>query len=76
MKHEIVAFGKKYDAPFQYTWSCYKKGDKPCGCCGPCFMRRTAFRRNGLEDPLEYPKEMVFDEVEKNKKDIVNRNNL
>ena len=72
MKHEIVAFGNKYNAPFQYTWSCYKKGDKPCGQCGPCFMRRTAFRRNGLEDPLEYPKDMKFDEVENIKKNIVN----
>ena len=54
MKHEIVAFGNKYNAPFQYTWSCYKDGKLSCGECGPCFMRRTAFRRNGLEDPLKY----------------------
>ena len=73
MKHEIVAFGNKYNAPFKYTWSCYKKGDKPCGQCGPCFMRRTAFRRNGLEDPLEYPKDMKFDEVEDIKKNIVSK---
>ena len=64
MKHEIVAFGKKYGAPFHLTWSCYKKGEIPCGECGPCFMRRTAFRRNGIEDPLPYPETMQFDEVE------------
>lgn len=71
MKHEIVAFGNKYKAPFQYTWSCYKKGEIPCGECGPCFMRRTAFRRNGLEDPLPYPATMKFDEVEKDVGNIV-----
>ena len=68
MKHEIVAFGNKYNAPFQYTWSCYKNEEKPCGQCGPCFMRRTAFRRNGMEDPLQYPETMEFDEVEEIKK--------
>lgn len=71
MKHEIVAFGNKYKAPFELTWSCYKKGEIPCGECGPCFMRRTAFRRNGLEDPLPYPKTMKFDEVEKDVGNIV-----
>ena len=71
MKHEIVAFGNQYNAPFHLTWSCYKKGENPCGECGPCFMRRTAFRRNGLEDPLQYPKMIGFDEVEKESKNIV-----
>ncbi len=71
MKHEIVAFGNRYNAPFHLTWSCYKKGETPCGECGPCFMRRTAFRRNGLEDPLPYPATMKFDEVEKDSKNIV-----
>jgi 7-cyano-7-deazaguanine synthase len=64
MKHEIVKFGYQYNAPFRHTWSCYKDGDKPCGCCGPCFMRRTAFKRNGLTDPLEYPAVIEQDEVE------------
>lgn len=63
MKHEIVAFGNKYHAPFQHTWSCYKNEEKPCGVCGPCFMRRTAFKRNGLKDPLEYPTFIKNDEV-------------
>lgn len=54
MKHEIVKFGLQYKAPFEYTWSCYRDGDKACGHCGPCFMRQTAFARNGLVDPIEY----------------------
>lgn len=64
MKHEIVKFGMKYNAPFHHTWSCYKSGEKPCGRCGPCFMRRMAFKRNGLKDPLEYPDIIPDDEVE------------
>lgn len=54
MKHEIVPFGLKYKAPFEHTWSCYRNGDKACGHCGPCFMRRIAFQRNGMVDPIEY----------------------
>jgi len=54
MKHEIVPFGLKYKAPFEHTWSCYRNGEKACGHCGPCFMRQTAFKRNGLIDPIEY----------------------
>jgi len=54
MKHEIVLFGLECNAPFHLTWSCYKGGEKHCGKCGPCFMRRTAFERNGLVDPVEY----------------------
>lgn len=52
MKHEIVPFGLKYNTPFHLTWSCYRGQDKHCGECGPCFMRKTAFERNGLKDPV------------------------
>jgi len=52
MKHEIIPFGLKYKTPFNLTWSCYKGGEKHCGNCGPCFMRKTAFERNGLKDPV------------------------
>lgn len=62
MKHEIVLFGLKYNAPFHLTWSCYKDGELPCGRCGPCYMRRTAFARNGLTDPLEYPDKEISGE--------------
>jgi 7-cyano-7-deazaguanine synthase in queuosine biosynthesis len=59
MKHEIVKFGLKYNAPFEYTWSCYRDGEKACGHCGPCFMRQTAFQRNGMVDPIQYEKPKV-----------------
>lgn len=55
MKHEIVALGAELNAPFIHSWSCYENGDKHCGQCGPCYMRKKAFEMNGLKDP-------VFDE--------------
>lgn len=52
MKHEIVKEGLRLGVPYHLTWSCYKGGEKPCGDCGPCFMREEAFKRNGTTDPL------------------------
>lgn len=52
MKHEIIPFGMKYGTPYHLTWSCYRDGETHCGKCGPCFMRRKAFERNGLPDPV------------------------
>lgn len=54
MKHEIVALGHQLNAPMHLTWSCYRNGDKHCGRCGPCFMRKTAFRINNLQEVIEY----------------------
>ena len=54
MKHEIVALGHSNGAPMHLTWSCYKNGEKHCGKCGPCFMRRTAFDINNLEEVINY----------------------
>jgi len=52
MKYEIVAKGVEFKAPLAETWSCYRGGEHHCGECGPCFMRKTAFERNGLTDPV------------------------
>ncbi len=54
MKREIVKLGVEIDAPLEYTWSCYEGGEMHCGICGPCYMRRTGFRINGLKDPVKY----------------------
>ena len=54
MKHEIVALGHAVGAPLAHTWSCYRNGEKHCGTCGPCYMRRTAFKINKLEEVIEY----------------------
>ncbi len=52
MKHEIVKLGLSIDTPFRWTWSCYRGGATHCGKCGPCYMRREAFRRNNALDPV------------------------
>lgn len=54
MKHEIVKLGMDVGAPFDLTWSCYRSGAHHCGQCGPCFMRKEAFARNQLTDPVMY----------------------
>lgn len=57
MKHEIVALGHEIEAPMHLTWSCYSAGDKHCGHCGPCFMRRTAFNINNIPECITYEDE-------------------
>ena len=52
MKHEIVTIGTELGVPYNLTWSCYGDGQKHCGNCAPCFMRKTAFERNGVKDPV------------------------
>ena len=53
MKHEIVKLGLEIRAPLHLTWSCYEGGERHCGKCGPCYMRRKAFEMNGLKDPVQ-----------------------
>lgn len=50
-KAEVVAKGLELKVPYQYTWSCYKGGDKPCGKCGTCIDRAKAFSENNAIDP-------------------------
>lgn len=58
MKHEIVRLGLQINAPMELSWSCYDANQqedgsyKHCGKCGPCFMRKTAFKINGAVDPV------------------------
>ncbi len=50
-KAGIIRLGKKLGVPFELTWSCYKGGARPCGCCDSCYYRAKGFRRAGLKDP-------------------------
>jgi 7-cyano-7-deazaguanine synthase len=54
MKPEIVKLGIDLKAPLDLTWSCYEAGDLHCGKCGPCFMRKTAFKMNNIPEVIEY----------------------
>jgi len=57
MKHEIVALGNEVGAPMHLTWSCYRAGERHCGTCGPCYMRRKAFEINNLPEVIQYEKD-------------------
>jgi 7-cyano-7-deazaguanine synthase len=54
MKRDIVQMGLELKAPLNLTWSCYENGEKHCGKCGPCFMRRTAFKMLNQNEVIEY----------------------
>ncbi|MFH1877121.1 MAG: 7-cyano-7-deazaguanine synthase QueC [Candidatus Omnitrophota bacterium] len=51
-KKEIIRDGLKLGVPFQYTWSCYQGGKRPCSECDSCRFRIKAFEELGLTDPL------------------------
>ena len=54
VKHEIVRLALEIEAPVHLSWSCYHGGEQHCGNCGPCFMRRNAFRMVGVPDNMTY----------------------
>lgn len=54
MKHEIVKYALEIKAPIHLSWSCYKGGHIHCGDCGPCYLRKKAFKMNGLKDVIDY----------------------
>lgn len=50
-KADVVKVGLELNAPYQLTWSCYERGDRPCGQCATCIDRARAFKLNGVKDP-------------------------
>ncbi len=50
-KSDVVKVGLELGAPYHLTWSCYERGDKPCGKCATCLDRAQAFALNGVKDP-------------------------
>lgn len=50
-KADVVKVGLELRVPYELTWSCYEGGEKPCGKCGTCIDRATAFAANGVADP-------------------------
>ena len=53
-KYEIVEQGKKLEAPFALTWSCYQESERACGNCDSCALRLRAFFEAGVSDPIQY----------------------
>ncbi len=50
-KSEIVLMGVDLGAPLALTWSCYQRGDVPCGACDACRLRSLGFAKAGVIDP-------------------------
>ena len=53
-KSEIVTHGLELGAPFDLTWSCYRRDDQACGTCESCVLRLRAFAAAGASDPISY----------------------
>lgn len=53
-KSEIVTRGLELGAPFDLTWSCYRRDDQACGTCDSCVLRLRAFAAAGASDPISY----------------------
>ena len=53
-KAEIIKLGEELQAPFEFSWSCYRNNDLACGTCDSCYLRLKAFKEAGLKDPIPY----------------------
>jgi 7-cyano-7-deazaguanine synthase len=54
-KAEIIQRGIALHVPFHLTHSCYDPvGDKACGRCDSCMIRREGFAKAGVVDPIAY----------------------
>lgn len=51
-KAEIIKLGTKLGVPYEYTWSCYAGGMRPCLECDSCVFRAKGFKEAGVRDPL------------------------
>ncbi len=49
-KAEIVKLAASLKVPFEWTWSCYAGGEKPCGHCDSCKLRAKGFEEAGVHD--------------------------
>lgn len=50
-KGDIVKEGLRLKVPYEYTWTCYEGGERPCGLCGSCVERAESFAQAGVPDP-------------------------
>lgn len=51
-KTDIIRLGLNYDVDYSYTLSCYNGTEIPCLECPSCRIRKEAWCKIGMEDPL------------------------
>ncbi|MFI6499445.1 7-cyano-7-deazaguanine synthase [Nonomuraea typhae] len=54
LKEDVVAYGRRLNAPMDKSWTCYLDGPVQCGICLACLTRRQAFSLSGVPDPTVY----------------------
>jgi 7-cyano-7-deazaguanine synthase len=57
-KSEIVQEAVNLNVPLELTWSCYQNSSKACGVCDSCRLRLNGFKKAGIEDKIEYEKDI------------------
>ncbi len=50
-KSEIIRLAADLHVPLEWTWSCYRGGEAPCGTCDSCLLRAEGFKAAGIDDP-------------------------
>jgi len=55
-KAEEIKLGMELGVDYSMSWSCYNGGEKACGVCDSCVLRKEAFEEAGFEDPIAYEK--------------------
>ena len=51
-KRDIVSYAFINNSPIQFSWSCYRNEDIPCGECDSCKLRERGFKLAGHIDPI------------------------
>lgn len=51
-KAEIVQLGRRLGVPWEWVWSCYHGGERPCGRCESCLRFKRAFRQADGEETV------------------------
>jgi len=60
-KSEIITWGKKLKVPFDKTWTCYEGKEEACGTCTACSLRLQGFIDAGIQDPISYERDILWD---------------
>lgn len=61
-KKEIVDLGVELNVDFKATWTCYEGEKIACGECPACSSRIKGFLDSGYIDPIEYSRDIPWDE--------------